>query len=87
MFELISFALLLLTFLNFFFGQSRLWKFLHGLVAVFVGLQSMHGDIHIIANFWAINDLVKNQNDTEFYYQSYRHSFQKTLEKKVYYWI
>ena len=32
--SLTSFTLFLMTLLNLVFGQSRLWKFLHGLVAV-----------------------------------------------------
>ena len=42
-----SFTPYLLTLLNFVFGQSRLWKFLHGLVAVPVEIVRFERSIHL----------------------------------------
>ena len=44
---LMSFPLLLLTFLNLLFGQSYLWKCLHGLVAVPVETVKFERCIHL----------------------------------------
>ena len=45
--SLTSFTLFLMTLLNLVFGQSRLWKFLHGLVAVPVETVRLERSIHL----------------------------------------
>ena len=42
-----SFTPFLMTLLNFVFGQQRLWKFLHGLVAVPVETVRFERSIHL----------------------------------------
>ena len=44
---LTRFTLFLMTLLNFVFGQSRLWKFVHGLVAVPVETLRLECSIHL----------------------------------------
>ena len=44
---LMTFTLFLMTLLNFVSGQSHLWKFLHGLVAVPVETVRLERSIHL----------------------------------------
>ena len=46
-FALMSFTLFIMTLVNFVFGQSRLWKLLHGLVAVPVETVRFERSIHL----------------------------------------